>query len=139
MIKQFYFLIIFLVPLVSVAQQTFDGTDCRRIKNGTFYFYPPTNQKGFIVHRNGTIQKEINLSTGDTTFWEVHWKSACVFEVKFIRKSQPMPLEESKFYKSHTTVFGVLNSQKSYYVFKGGLDSINNPRALTDTMWLKPR
>lgn len=137
--KHFYLLVTFLVPLLVFGQHTLGGTDCRRVKNGTFYFYPPNDQKGFIVIRNGATQREVNLSTGDTTFWKVRWKSACAFDVRFIRKSLPMSLAEAKFYDSHTTVFEVLKCQKDYYVFKGGLDSIDNPNALIDTMWLKPR
>jgi hypothetical protein len=136
--KQIYFLITLFSPLLILGQSA-RNTDCYKVKNGTFYFYPPDKPKGFTVIRKGRTQAEIDLSTGDTTFWKVNWKSECVFDVRFVRKSSPMPLHESNFFNSHTTFFEVLKCLKDYYIFKGGLDSIDNPNALTDTMWLKAR
>jgi hypothetical protein len=136
--KRNYLLLTVLFPLLGVGQSA-GNVDCKRVKNGTFYFYPPGKPKGFTVIRKGGIQTEIDLSAGDTTFWKVNWKSDCVFNLRFVRKSSPMSANESKFYNSQTTVLAVLSCRKDYYVFRGGLDSIDSPNAVTDTMWFKPR
>ncbi len=130
------FLIAFLSPLILLSQsKTFT---CNKIRNGIFYFHPQDAQKKLIVVRKGSIQKEINTQKTDTSFWKVTWQNACSYSLKFIRKSQPLSDEEKSFYTSHISVVKILGIKKEYYIFKGGLDSINNKSALTDTLWFKP-
>lgn len=136
--KQVYLLITLLSPLIAFSQSV-GSVDCHRVRNGTFYFYPPNNPKGFTVIRKGAVQTEINHSTGDTTFWKVNWKSGCAFDLKFIRKSRSLSSDESNFYNSHIAVFEVLRGEKEYYLFKVGLDSIGSTNCVTDTMWLKAK
>lgn len=126
-----YFCIIFLLPTVVLAQSY-----CSKIKKGKFYFYPPNSEKEFLIVRNNSIQKEININIGDTSYWKIYWQSPCIFNLKFLRKSQPVSHEELQFYNSHKTVIEVLKVTKDYYVFKGSLDSINTG-AVTDTLWFK--
>lgn len=138
MSKEFVnFLITFLFPLFMLGQAR--PASCSRIKNGTFYFYQANTQNEFIIVREGCIQKEINYKTNDTSFWKVNWQSNCILNLKFIRKSQPITNEEKIFLNSHSTIVKVLNVGKYYYTFKGGLDSVSNTRALTDTLWFKAR
>ena len=132
------FLIAFTLPLCMFGQPI-TSNDCNKIKCGTFYFYPINAQSGFVVIRKNSMQEEINLETSDTSFWEVNWKNTCEFNLKFIRKNQPMSDEEKTFYSSHISVFKVLKVTKKYYVFNAGLDSLNSANALTDTLWFKPR
>ena len=113
--------------------------DCNKIKYGTFYFYPAKVQDGFIIIREKALQREINLKTNDTTFWEVKWKNVCEFNLKFIRKNRPISSEEKVFYKSHVSVIKILKVTKQYYVFNAGLDSINSINPLSDTLWFKAR
>lgn len=136
--RVFVFILLgFLFPLISFGQRSSTNTDFTRVKDGTFYFYPRNNSKGFTIIRKGSEQQEIEHSTGDTTIWGVNWQNESVFNVKFIRKSKPMPEEQRSFYNSHTVVFKLLEVKKGYYIFRAGIDSIDNPRAFTDTMWIK--
>jgi len=131
------FLIWFILPLFMFGQSA--RVKCNKVKSGTFYFYPAASQKEFIIKRKNSIQKEINVTTSDTTFWKINWKNNCVFELKFIRKNQPISDNEKSFYNSHITVFKILKITKDYYTFTGGLDSVSNTSALADTLWFKAK
>ena len=135
--KRNYLLLTVLFPLFAVGQSV-GNVNCKRVKNGTFYFYPPKS-KGFTLVRKGGVQAEIDHSNGDTTFWKINWISDCVFDLKFIRKSRPMSLYEEKYFNAHTAVFEVLKSEKDYYIFKVRMDSISNLNSSTDTVWLNPK
>ena len=132
------FLIAFIFPLFMFGQSV-TLTGCNKVKYGTFYFYPVKVQNGFAVIRKKNVQKEINLKTKDTAFWEVKWKNTCEFNLKFIRKSRPISNDEKTFYNSHVSIVKILTVTKEYYVFSAGLDSLNATNALTDTLWFKPR
>ena len=130
------FLITFLSPIILSAQSK--ALDCSSVREGTFYFYPLKSQEQFVIIRDGSIQKEINSKTSDTSFWKVDWINDCVLNLKFIRSNQSMSNAQKFFFSSHITVIKVLGITKDYYVFNGGLDSISRNSAV-DTLWLKAR
>lgn len=125
-------------PLLMFSQ-SIKTNNCSKVKQGTFYFYPVKGQSVFTIIRENGIQKEINIKTGDTTFWKIRWRSACEFNLKFIRKSRFVSNEEKLFYNSHLSVVRILNVSKDYYIFNAGLDSLNVKNVLTDTLWFKAR
>lgn len=130
------FCITFLFPALIFGQ--LKNLNCKRIKIGSFYFYPPASSKGFLIIRNKTTQKEINLQTGDTSFWRIKWQSPCIFTLSFLRKSRAVSNEELSFFNSHKTVVEILGLTKDYYIFKGGLDNMVTSN-VTDTMWFTKR
>lgn len=135
-VQALFFCMLLLVPSFIYAQ--LKNTDCNSIKKGQFYFYPPNSQKGFLIVRNNFVQKEINLSTGDTSFWKVDWQTPCLFHLTFMRKSKPISNEELSFLKSHQTAVEILQVTKDFYVFKGGLTDVNTSR-VSDTLWLRKK
>ena len=124
----------FLFPVVLLAQS--NTFNCNRIRNGTFYKYADDTQQKLIIIRKGIIQKEIHDKKRDTSFWNVSWQDACTYTLKFIRKSQPVSDIEGPFY-SPVIFVKVLKITPEYYIFKGGLDSVNSKDALIDTLWFK--
>ena len=132
-----FFIACLFSTLILLALRT--NYDCAKIKIGHFYFYPNKGQYEFAIIREDSIQREINLKTGDTSFWKINWQDACSFNLKFIRKSTPISDDEKYFYNSHITVFRILKVKKDYYLFMAGLDSVNNKNAFKDTMWFKPK
>jgi hypothetical protein len=135
---------IFLVYLIAFAPlyifgQSEKSNDCNKVKYGTFYFYPANAQTGFVVIRRNSLQEEINLKTRDTSFWKIQWTSSCGFNLKFIRKSLAISVEEKVFYNSHLSVVEISKITKDYYVFKGGLDSLSGKGSMTDTLWFKAK
>ncbi|MDP4252277.1 MAG: hypothetical protein Q8918_19435 [Bacteroidota bacterium] len=131
-----FLIALFLSPIILSAQSK--ALDCSSVREGTFYFYPLKSKGKFVIIRDGSIQKEINPKTSDTSFWKVDWINDCMLNLKFIRSSQPMSSAHKSFFSSHITVIKVLRVAKDYYVFNGGLDSISRNSAV-DTLWLKPR
>lgn len=131
-----FFSLAFLLPSLVFGQLI--SADCKKVKTGNFYFYPPKSQKGFLIIRDNTTQEEINLQTGDTSFWRIKWQSPCAFTLSFLGKSQPASNEEIAFYNSHKTVVEILNVTKEYYTFKGRLDNAATSN-VTDTLWFNKR
>lgn len=113
------------------------NNDCNRIKTGIFYFYPPHSHEKFIIERTDAIQKEINVTNSDTSLWQIIWQNDCFFYLKFLKKTQPLPDEEKRFYNSHLTVIKIRSVTKDYYTFSGGLDSLNGIGKIQDTIWFK--
>jgi hypothetical protein len=103
------------MPLLSLGQS--QGASCSCIKNGDFYFYPSVTQKDFLIVRNHLIQKEINVNTGDTSFWKVSWSDLCIFNLKFLRRSQSMSDEEKLFYTSRKTIIGSIENYQKLLCF----------------------
>jgi len=139
MTKWIYCFFYLLAPLILSAQAKGAKSNCNSVKNGRFYFNPANSKKSFTVIRKGGMQAEIDLQTHDTSFWRVNWLEDCRFTAKFIRKSLPMQEKERMFYSSHIVVFKISAVTDDYYLFRAGIDSIENVNSLSDTMWVKPK
>lgn len=131
------FFVLWAIPLFVLGQSNIRS--CDKVRTGTFYFYPATNKKGFVISRKKDVQSEINLTTSDTSIWRISWKNKCDFTLTFISKTLPLSSEDEGFYRAHTIAVRVMKVAKDYYVFQGGIDSIDNSTTTTDTLWFRAR
>lgn len=110
--------------------------DCNSVKNGTFYFYPDRSNDRFTIIRQDNLQKEINLNTGDTSFWRIDWTTDCSFTAKYLYGGSLKSDKDKQFLNDHTTLVNILATTKEYFITKMSLDSISSPFTSTDTTWL---
>ncbi|MCS3798764.1 hypothetical protein [Niastella sp. OAS944] len=136
--KNVYFSLVLVCPLIACGQPAIVN-DCQKVKYGTFYYYPPKANDEFVIIRGKDLQTEIDSKTKDTFFWQLKWKNDCELNLKFIRKSGQISDDEKAFYNKHVSVVQISKVSKQYYVYKGGLDSIESINPLSDTIWFKPR
>jgi hypothetical protein len=136
--KKANFFIALVCPLFACGQPA-RVNDCNKVKYGTFYFYLPKTNDEIVIIRDKDLQTEIDKKTKDTSFWQVKWKNDCEFSLKFIRKSGPISDDEKAFYNAHVVVAQIAKVSKQYYIYNGGLDSIESGNPLSDTIWFKPR
>src|SRR5690242_6995751 len=101
--KKVHFFIALVCPLF-VCGQPAKVNDCKKVKYGTFYFYPPKTNDEIVAIRDKDLQTEIDKKTKDTSFWQVKWKNDCEFSLSFIRKSGPISGDEKAFFNAHVVV-----------------------------------
>jgi len=124
---------------IALLLTAFSSQDCSIIKKGTFYFYPPDSSEPFQIIRKDSVQEEINMKTKDTSFWKINWSDDCFASLHLIRTTKKMEDDEKAFLFGHTTVMHVLSISNKYYIFKGGLDYLNSPFTIVDTVWFNKR
>lgn len=118
---------------------SFSLYDCSTLKDGTFYFYPPDSSEPFQIIRKDSIQKEINMKTLDTSFWKIIWLNDCIANLHLIRTTRKIEDDERAFLFGHSSVMHVLSISDKYYIFQGGLDSLNSQFTIIDTVWFNKR
>jgi len=134
MYKQFIILsVAFMQPIKLLAQS--ERPYFKDIKKGTFYFHSLKANNKYIITRDSSVQQEINLKTGDTSFWKVNWINDYLYNLKFIRSTQSMSIAQKMFFHSHIAVIKILEIKRNYYVFKSSIDSIPVRNTLPDTLW----
>src|SRR5688572_13453780 len=101
--KKANFFIALVCPLFACGQPA-KVNDCNKVKNGTFYFYPPKTTDEIVIIRDKDHQTEIHNKTKDTSFWQVKWKNDCEFSLRFIRKNRPVSDDEMALYNAHVVV-----------------------------------
>lgn len=132
----------YLIPVLGlnlslvVLSFTVIEPECKSVKNGRFHFYQNSGQHHSIVIRKDSLQIEVNLSTGDSTFWRILWFSDCQFTCSYISGSKIKSQEEQDFYKRSTLTFNILKTTKKYYTYDALFTSGNDSRRFSDTMWL---
>lgn len=111
------------------------NSKCPTVKNGTFHFYPKTKQTHYIIRRKDTLQTEIDLSAGDTTYWRINWIAECEFTCRFMSSTKLLSKEELDFCNNSTLKFTVSNVSKDYYTYDALFSYNNNSTSFSDTMW----
>ena len=115
------------------------SNDCSKLRNGTFYFYPPDGSGPYQLIRNDSVQKEIDLKTFDTSFFQIEWTGDCTANVHLVRTTRRLSPDLKEFLFSHVTATSIINISDDYYVFTAALDSLASPYAVTDTVWLREK
>lgn len=126
---------VFPLPLILGCQDK--NQNCRIAKKGTFYFYPSKTNRQYRIIRTDSSQTEINLATGDSSFWIIKWKNECTFTLSFGRNTRVMSDEERNFYNSHFLKSKKLTVAPSYYIFKATTDPRDGFKPMADTVWLQ--
>jgi len=126
--------IAYLIPLLLACQNK--SEDCRIAKRGTFYFYPRKTSQQFQIIRTDSLQTELDLITGDSSFWNIKWENECTFNLSFVRDTRVMSDKEREFYNSHVLNCKILAVAPTYYIFKAIADPGIGFQPVTDTMWL---
>jgi hypothetical protein len=111
-------------------------TSCREVKNGQFHFYVKPS-KHFLIVRQDTLQKEIDLSTGDSSFWKIVWLNECTYAARYLSGSEIQSKEEKDFLTAHQILIQIQNVTPDFYVVKGFLDSLSSKTSSVDTIWMK--
>lgn len=130
-------LFLILTPILFSSKAIYPP--CKSIKNGTFHFYQNNGQYHSVIIRKDSLQTEVNLSTGDSTFWKIVWISDCKFTSSYISGSKIKTPEELDFYKKSTLTFNIIKISEKYYTWDALFSSNGKSRTFSDTMWLKER
>ncbi len=112
---------------------------CKELRNGVFHFYGKQSKDYYIILRQDSLQREVNVATNDTSFWKVDWVDDCIFSLKYSSGGRNRSEEEKKFLLNHITVIQIQKITADYYVVKGSLDSLNSRFNLIDTVWMQPK
>lgn len=127
---------LFLSSFFVFAQVT--KLNCKKVKIGTFYFYPAESKQPYMIVRDRSFQKEINLKTNETSFFQVNWQNDCMFNMRLIKTTRALSAFENSLFRSHTTTIKILVINQDFYICKLGIDSLNS-KPVIDTLWFKPK
>ena len=130
-----YVAVIFLTPLFWACQSK--NKDCRIAKTGTFYYHSLKANLRYKLIRTDSLQTEINLATGDSSFYRIKWKDGCTYNLSFIRTTRVMSDREKEFVSSHGLDCRILTVTSSYFIFKAVSVPDIGLGPLTDTIWLR--
>ena len=110
--------------------------DCQDLRNGNFIFRSKIGNEywSYSIKRKDSSQIEINLKTGDTSFYAVKWTGNCSYSVFFLKNTNPQIDLKRQEDKNIATRVEILSTTNNYYIFSGKSDKHNY--TLIDTLWL---
>ncbi|MDB5199784.1 MAG: hypothetical protein JWO92_1747 [Chitinophagaceae bacterium] len=132
------FILLFLFAGLFIQCHTSTKT-CRDVKNGRFHFYGKELNKHYEIIRQDTLQKEVNLSTGDTSFWKVSWIDECTYTARYLFGGGEKSEEEKNFLLTHITFIQIQKATPKYYIVLGALDSLSSTFRIVDTVWMQAK
>lgn len=111
------------------------NTNCGSLHSGIFYHYSNIGVSAYI--REGSIQKEVNLQSGDTSVWRVEWKTNCRYRLTYLYGDGPLE-QVAKALKTKIVVdVEIIQSTDDYYLYNTLENSKTHSAATSDTLWLK--
>ena len=130
---------IIILPIILSWIVTSKTPDCKKVRIGEFYFYPPDNRGPYKLVRKDSLQYEINQQTNDTSIWKLQWLSDCLVKSSFISATNELPGKMIDFLKTHSAYLEILNVTEKYYCFQITADSIPPELIHKDTAWFNPK
>jgi hypothetical protein len=112
---------------------------CKDLKNGQFHFYGKQSEAHFLIIRQDSLQKEVNLATKDTSFWKVSWIDECTYAANYLSGGGIKSEEEKNFLRSHTAIVRIQKATTGYYIIKGALYSLTSKLNVVDTVWMRAK
>lgn len=112
---------------------------CKDLRTGTYYSYPKNSSDGYSCIRKGRNEIEKNLSTGDSTIWEVTWTDKCSYTMRYVRGSEQLQGKMEKFLENHQLVFRVGTITDEYYIYSEYVDEISKKPYAIDTIWFREK
>ncbi len=92
---------------------------CLKVKEGRFYYYSPGHEAHMIIVRGDSVQFEINMKTGDTSYWKIKWTADCQFSTHYLSGLKFTSKEEEYFYTTSTVTFTIGTITKDYFIYDG--------------------
>ena len=126
---------IFLLSLALLLCRLSFSQSCSDLKNGTFYSYPKNSTEQWKILRDGSTEKDINLLTGDTSFWKIDWQNECQYKMKYLSGGGKLKKEDLDLFKNHVLVLSVEVNNGNYYLTNYYLDKKSKVLFLSDTVW----
>lgn len=112
---------------------------CKDLKNGRFHFYGKHSEIHFLLIRQDSIQKEVNVVSNDTSYWKLKWINDCTYTANYLSGGGMKSEDEQKFLRSHTTIIEIQKATPEFYIIKGALDSLNSKMTVVDTVWMRAK
>lgn len=129
-----------LLIIVAISWTGKRPPDCKAIQNGTFYFYPEDQKKGYKLIREDTLQMEIELKTRDTSFWKIQWIDDCTCSSKFISMTKKkVDKNFLEYLNNHIAFMEVLEVEDKFYKMRIYSDSLTNDEYLEAMVWRQPK
>ncbi len=135
--KPTFLIVLLLIVGLFTNWQSFT-ISCKELKNGQFHFYGKQSSVHYLIIRQDSIQKEVNLATKDTSCWKVGWIDECTYTANYLSGGMKSE-EEQNFLRSHITIIQIQKATRDFYIIKGSLDSLNSKMSMVDTVWRKPK
>src|SRR5438045_7746793 len=127
--------VLILCPFITFSQ---NPISCKDLHNGQFYFYSQSSPARLIYSRKQEVQIEKDLTTGDSTFWEVEWLNDCTYSLQYKGGGE----NEGAYYamfRKHKGIVVISNITSNYYVYTMYLDKESDIVMSSDTLWIKEK
>jgi hypothetical protein len=128
-----------LLMLTALSAFSQNAPSCAELKSGIFYFYQKNSADRYIIYRADAVQKEVNVQTGDSTFWELQWIDDCSYSLKIKSTSVKLSPEAKKMAAEHKLVYTIKKITAEYYTYQSTIDKPSNLKLSEDTMWLSEK
>lgn len=133
-------LTLFLILLLSLVSSNAQSLPtCKDLHSGIFYQYHNKTGTQYIISQNEGFEKDVDITTGDSSIYENKWLSDCVLSQKCISSTEKIITDNWKFVKKHRFIGEIIRITDSCAILNVYVDKVSDKPTANDTIWFNQR
>lgn len=132
--KWIVFLDIILCPFLCYSQ--YQMPKCADLREGIVYSRSQDKHQPYRIFISGSTLKQVNLTTGDSSIWEIQWVGECGFTIKFLSGNDPLSQGQKNYLQQHVIALKIEHITPDYYLYSVYRDRIGHRLYARDTLWV---
>ena|ERR1700722_11072157 len=126
---------VFLCPLLCYCQ--FHTPKCADLRECIVYTRSQDKHQPYKIIIARSTMKQVNLTTGDSSVWEIQWVEECGFTIKYLSGNDSLSKGQKYYLQYHRIALKIEDIMPDYYLYTAYRDRIGHRPYSRDTLWIR--
>jgi hypothetical protein len=109
---------------------------CADLKECIVYSRSQDKHQPYKILITRSTLKQVNLTTGDSSVWEIHWVEECGFTIKYLAGNDSLNQGQKYYLQDHAIALKIESITPDYYLYTAYRDRIGRRPYAQDTLWI---
>jgi hypothetical protein len=110
---------------------------CADLRECIVYSRSQDTHQPYKIFISGSAMKQVNLATGDSSVWEIHWAEECGFTIKYLSGNDSLSQGQKYYLQYHVIALKIERITPDYYLYTAYRDRIGHRLYARDTLWIQ--
>jgi hypothetical protein len=132
--KWIVLLVVILHPILCCCQ--YHTPKCADLRESIVYSRSQDKHQPYKIFITRSTLKQVNLTTGDSSIWEIQWVEECGFTIKYLFGNDSLSRGQNYYLQRHLIALKIENITPDYYLYSAYRDRIGHRLYARDTFWV---
>jgi hypothetical protein len=127
-------LVVILWPFLCCGQ--YHTPKCADLREGIVYSRSQDKHQPYKILITRSTLKQVNLTTGDSSIWEIQWVEECGFTIRYLFGNDSLGQRQKYYLLQHVIALKIESITPDYYLYSAYRDRIGHRLYARDTLWV---